>query len=402
MRSILDQKLRGKTVLFHSMMDLPVINGRIDTSSRRFLADARDLKLLSSKGTKLVVFTWQSRPGKKDFLHLSQHAKAVGKILGKRIKQFNWNQDFVSAIKKMNDKDILFLDNVRMRKDQDLGKKTAKQYSRTAFVKTLAPLADMFCNNAFSQSHRSECSILGFTAVLPSFAGPSLLKEVEGLSKVHAFKKPRILLFGGMKNKDSIKLIPLFLKNKKVDLVLVGGFLGQLFLQADGIKFGKTDKWVKAHSYLEFLKLLKPAKNVLKKFGKKIVLPIDVAVSAKGKRKDIALAELPSNFLVKDIGKKTIELFSKKLKNAKTVIWNGPMGVYEESAFALGTKSVARAMVSGKAYAVVGGGDTEAAAKRFGIPAKKFSHVSVAGKAALQFLAGEKLVGVEALEKGGK
>lgn len=392
--------VKGKTILFHSMMDLPVINGKIDTNSSRFLSDLQDLKQLSKQGAKLVVFTWQSRPGKKDFLHLGQHAKEVGKGIGKKIKQFNWGQDFAPAVKQMADGDIIFLDNVRMRDDQDLGEdKTAQDYSKTEFVKSLAPLADYFCNNALSQSHRNECSVIGFTPVLPCLVGPSLKREMESLDAVQAKGKPRVLLFGGMKNKDSIKLIPYFLKNDKIDLVLVGGLLGELFLKAKRTEFGKKDEWIKKKDYLEFTDLVDDAKKVLEEFGENIVLPPDVAVDANGERKNVSVKDLPSEFMIKDIGDKTIELFSQKIAGAKTVIWNGPMGVYEEKNFEKGTRAVVSAMVKSKAYDVIGGGDTEAAADRLGFPEKKFSHVSLAGKAFLQYVSGQPLVGLEALNK---
>ena len=397
---ISDVDVKGKTILFHSMMDLPVINGKIDTNSRRFLSDLQDLKQLSEAGAKLVVFTWQSRPGKKDFFHLDQHAAEIGKGLGKEVKQFNWDQDFVPAIKQMVDGDIVFLDNVRMRSDQDLGSdKTALDYSKTEFVKQLAPLADFFCNNALSQSHRNECSVIGFTPVLPSLVGPSLKGEIESLDAIQAKGKPRVLLFGGMKNEDSVKLIPYFLKNDKVDLVLVGGFLGELFLKAKGTEFGKKDEWIAERDYLEFTKFVDDAKKVLEEFGEKIVLPVDLAVDANGDRKNVLVQDLPSEFLIKDIGDKTIELFSEKINGAKTVIWNGPMGVYEEKNFENGTKAVAKAMTESNAFAVIGGGDTEAAAERLGFPKEKFSHVSLAGKAFLQYVSGLPLVGLGALSK---
>ncbi|MDP6670424.1 MAG: phosphoglycerate kinase [archaeon] len=397
---ISDVDVKGKTVLFHSMMDLPVINGKIDTNSRRFLADLQDLKQLSEKGAKLVVFTWQSRPGKKDFFHLDQHAAEIGKGLGREVKQFNWDQDFVSAIKQMADGDIVFLDNVRMRPDQDLGSdKTALDYSKTEFVKQLAPLADFFCNNALSQSHRNECSILGFTPVLPCLVGPSLKREIESLDAIQSKGKPRVLLFGGMKNEDSVKLIPYFLKNDKIDLVLIGGFLGELFLKAKGTEFGKKDEWIAERDYLEFTDFVNDAKKVLEEFGEKIVLPVDLAVDANGERKNVLVKDLPTEFVIKDIGDKTIELFSEKINGAKTVIWNGPMGVYEKKNFENGTKAVSRAMTESNAFAVIGGGDTEAAVERLGFSKEKFSHVSLAGKAFLQYVSGQPLVGLEALNK---
>lgn len=400
-RFISDVDVKGKTILFHSMMDLPVIDGKIDTSAARFKADALDLKELSKRGAKLVVFTWQSRPGKNDFLHLDQHAAAIGKVLGKKVKQFKWNEDFATAIKQMKPGDIVFLDNVRMHPDQNFDgpPKSPEDYAKTKFVMSIAPLCDYFCNNALSQSHRPECSVIGFTTVLPSFVGPSLKIEIDGLDRVQSAGEPRVLLFGGMKNKDSIKLIPAYLKNDKVDLVLVGGFLGQLFLKAKGINLGKTDEWISERSYLEFTDLIDDTKKVIAEFGEKILLPVDVAVDANGKRKSIPIEKLPSEFMIMDIGEKTIELFAEKLGQAKTVIWNGPMGVYEEEQFMKGTLSVVRAMVESGAYTVIGGGDTETAAERAGFSREKFSHVSLAGKASLQYLSGKPLVGLAALEQ---
>jgi phosphoglycerate kinase len=402
-RFISRESVGGKTILFHSMMDLPVVNGKIDVSSRRFLADVAALKMLSEKGARLVVFTWQSRPGKKDFLHLDQHAAAVGKRLGKEVKQFRWNEDFASAIRAMRDGDIIFLDNVRMHPDQCFGcEKKPEDYAHTAFVKSLAPLVDCFCNNALSQSHRAECSVIGFTSVLPSFVGPSLETEMRALDRAQAGGKPRVLLLGGMKNEDSIGLIPRFLRSKRVDLVLAGGLLGQLFLRAKGVEFGRTDEWVEERPFLEFGELVGDARLLIEEFGGRILMPVDVAVDAGGKRESIAISGLPTGFLLKDIGDKTIELFSEKLQEAKTIIWNGPMGVYEEKPFLEGTRLLANALVNSGAYTVIGGGDTETAAERCGIPLERFSHASLAGKAFLRYLLGEKLPGLVALEKWGK
>jgi phosphoglycerate kinase len=229
--------------------------------------------------------------------------------------------------------------------------------------------------------------------------GPSLKREIESLDAIQSKGKPRVLLFGGMKNEDSVKLIPYFLKNDKIDLVLIGGFLGELFLKAKGTEFGKKDEWIAERDYLEFTDFVNDAKKVLEEFGEKIVLPVDLAVDANGERKNVLVKDLPTEFVIKDIGDKTIELFSEKINGAKTVIWNGPMGVYEKKNFENGTKAVSRAMTESNAFAVIGGGDTEAAVERLGFSKEKFSHVSLAGKAFLQYVSGQPLVGLEALNK---
>ena len=181
--------------------------------------------------------------------------------------------------------------------------------------------------------------------------------------------------------------------------MLVGGLLGLLFLKASGLKLGKTQEWVDKNSYLEFNELVGKAKKVLRKFPKKIVLPLDVAVDVNGKRRCVRVSDLPSEFLIKDIGDKTIELFSEKLHKAKSIMWNGTMGVYEEKAFMKGTKAMAKALIKSKAYDVIGGGDTEVATERAGFSSETFSHASLAGKAFLQYLSGKPVPGLEALKQ---
>ncbi len=412
----------GKTLLFRAGLDLPVEKGRI-VETRRILVQARDIAELSAKGARIVVLAHQGRKGDEDCIPLAQHAEAISRIAGIKVFFSKWDSDIGAKIKSMKNGDVLVLDNVRFLKDETSGKaagseksetqiKTPNDYANSEIVRRLAPFADYYVNNAFCSSHRAHASIVGFAGKIPCIAGQQLMREISALSRAQNSKKPRLLILGGAKTSDSIRLMRHMLSRNLADEALLGGIIGKLFLKARGISLGLTEHFLKEK---EFFQHIAEAKEIDLKFKKKIFPPLDLAYAEGKKRKEVKVSELPCSALLNDIGSETAMLFTEHIDKAKSVIWNGPLGIYEEQQFLRGTAKVAEAITfakpfsSGKSlgkkvpsaepYSVLGGGDTEAAVNKAGFPSEKFSHVSLAGKAALLYLSGEKLPGLEVLEK---
>ena len=259
-------------------------------------------------------------------------------------------------------------------------------------------MADYFVLDALAIAHRSQASVVGFTETLPSFAGPLLKKELEALNQTDVSDKPRVLILGGCKTKDSIKLMKHMLKHKRVETVLLGGVIGELFIKASGADLGKKEEWLEEKEFFKFLDL---AKELFKEYENRIIYPVDVAIEEDGKRREIDIEDLPSEHMIFDIGERTSALYDTFVHRAKLVVYNGPLGLYEDERFQLGTKRIAESIISSDTYSVLGGGDTETAVNMLGFPSDNFSHVSLAGKACLKYLSGDKLPGLEALEQNG-
>jgi phosphoglycerate kinase len=395
-----DFEFKGKTVLVRVDFNSP-----IDPQTKHVLDDTRirahgetTIKELSEKGAKVVILAHQGRPGDPDFTPLKEHAEILGKILKKPVKYVDdvFGERAQKAIRELKNGEILVLENVRTFPDEQK-KGTPEEHAKSEFVKKLAPLANVFINDAFAAAHRAHISIIGFTAVLPSAAGRIMERELKALSKVvEKPEKPCVYILGGAKADDSLKISRYVLDNKIADHVLTGGVVGQLFLAAKGVNLGKTN--MDFLEKKELMGLIPGIKELMNKYPEKIEVPIDVALEVEGKRKEIPVEKFPTEYPTYDIGAKTIEKYSQIIKKAKSIVISGPMGVYENKEFAIGTKKIFEAIGKSKAFSLVGGGHTIAAVEEFGF-AKKMSYVSTAGGALIEFLMGEKLPGVAALEK---
>ncbi len=300
-----------------------------------------------------------------------------------------------TAIKDLKSGEILVLENVRTF-DGETKNGSPDEQAKTELVKNLAPLADIFVNDAFAAAHRAHASIVGFTAVLPSVAGRIMERELKSLSKVlEKPQKPCIFIFGGSKADDSLEISKYVLDKEIADRVLTGGVVGQVFLAAKGIDLGQPNM-----DYLEkknFTSFLPGIEALIQKYPDKIKTPLDVAVEAKGKRKEIPVNELPTEYSTYDIGTKTVDDYTIIIRNAKSIVISGPMGVYENKQFSFGTKKILEEIANSKAFSLAGGGHTISAIEEFGLT-KKISYVSTAGGALIEFLMGKKLPGVAALE----
>ncbi len=379
-------------------------NSEIDPNTKKVTSDVRikahaesTLKELAEKGAKTVVLAHQGRKGDPDFTPLKQHAEILGKILKCPVKYVDdvFGDKAKAAIKALQGGEILVLENVRSW-DGETKSAAPDVASKTELVQNLAPLTDLFVNDAFAAAHRGHVSMVGFTAVLPSAAGRIMQRELESLS--HALEKPEkpcVYVMGGAKADDSLEISRYVLGNGIADNVLVGGVTSQLFLAAKGVDLGKGNM-----AFLEkkeLMGLVPGIKELMQKFSDKVQVPVDVALDVKGKRKEIDVAKLPTEFSIFDIGAKTVENYSKLIADAKSILVSGPMGVYENKQFNYGTKKVLEAIANSKAFSLAGGGNTIAAIEEYGLT-KKIGYISTAGGALIEFLMGKKLPGVVALE----
>ncbi len=380
-------------------------NSPIDPKTKKIVDETRirahaetTIKELVRKGAKVVVLAHQGRPGDPDFLPLKQHAEILGKILKKPIKYVDdiFGEKAQKNIKQMKKGEILILENVRTFADEQK-KGSPEEHAESEFVKNLSPLAAVFVNDAFAAAHRAHISIVGFTAVLPSVAGRIMERELKALEKVlEAPEKPCVFIMGGAKGDDSLEISRYVLRNNIADYVLTGGVIGHLFLASKGVNLGKPN--------MEFLKkkelmgLVPGIKEIMRKYPKALMVPVDVAIDVKQKRKEISVDELPTNYPISDIGTETTKKFGELLEKAKSIVISGPMGVFENKEFMKGTEKILEAAASSKAFSLVGGGHTVAAVEELGL-GKKISYVSTAGGALIEFLMGKQLPGVVALEK---
>ncbi len=393
-----DFNVENKTVLlrvdFNMPLDKKTLNITDDTRIRLALPTIQEL---INKKAKTVILAHQGKQGSWDFISMQKHAEVLQKLLGKPVTFIDdiYGERAKHAIQAMKPGNVVFLDNVR-KYPGETEKKKPDEHAQSELVKNLAPLADFYVNDAFAAAHRAQCSLTGFTAVLPSAAGRLMEKELTSLEKVvDAPEKPSVFLFGGAKFADGIVTIDRLLTNKTADHVLLTGLTANAFLKAKGVNLGKKNE----ESFGEegtpeiFIEI----KNVYNRFEKQIHLPVDFAVEENGMRKEIPVVNLPTEQNLFDIGEKTIQQYKKILEPAKTIFISGPCGVYENPLFRKGTEEIFKYITSSKAFSIAGGGHTVAAIEQMKLRGK-ISHISTGGGALEKFMMGEKLAVVEALK----
>lgn len=397
-----DFDVENKTVLLRVDFNLPLDKKTfeiLDTTRIKLVLPT--IQELIEKNAKIVILAHQGRKGSWDFISMEKHAKALQKLLGKEVKFVDdiYGEKATNAIKNLENKEILFLDNVR-KFSEETEKKSAEEHAKSELIQSLYPLADIFVNDAFAAAHRAQCSLIGFTNVLPSCAGRLMEKELATLEKVVKNpEKPCIFLFGGAKFSDVIVTIEQVLANKTADKILLTGLPANAFLKAEGYNLGEKNE----SALLEEGKTehFEEIKKVLATFSDDIYLPVDFAVSENEKRKEINLNDLPSDYNLFDIGEKTIEKFEEILTTAKTVFLSGPCGVFENPLFKKGTEKIFKFVADSEAFSIVGGGHTVAAVEQLSLR-EKISHISTGGGSLEKFMMGEKLVVVEALKEAKK
>lgn len=392
-----DFQVKDKVVLVRVDFNSEIDNGHVGSDVRIRAHAETTLKELVQKGAKIVVLAHQGRKGDPDYTSLREHAQILGQILKSPVKFVPdiFGDQAKNAIKTLHDGEILVLENVRSW-DGETKNGTPQQHAKTPLVQNLAPLADLFVNDAFAAAHRAHVSIVGFTAVLPSAAGRIMQRELTSLEKaLETPEHPCVYVMGGAKADDSLEVSKYVLANGVADFVLLGGVTGQLFLAAKGVNLGKDNMAFLAKK--DLTKFTPGIKDLLDKYPDKIVLPVDLAIEVDGKRKEIDIAQLPTDSGVFDIGKKTVENFTAIINQAQSIVLSGPLGVYENPQFNYGTKTVFTAIAESHAFTLVGGGNTIAAINEYGLT-DKISYISTAGGALIEFLMGKKLPGVAALE----
>jgi phosphoglycerate kinase len=398
-----DVKVKDKVVLVR--VDF---NSEIDPTTKKVTSDVRikahgdsTIKELAEKGAKTVILAHQGRKGDPDYTPLKQHAEILAKILKRPVQYVDdvFGDKAKKAIKALKGGEILVLENVRSW-DGETKNGTPEQHAKTELVQNLAPLADLFVNDAFAAAHRGHVSMVGFTAVLPSVAGRIMERELKSLSRaLEKPEKPCVYVMGGAKADDSLEISKYVLSNGIADYVIVGGVTAQLFLAAKNVDLGKKNMDFLAKK--ELTGLIPGIQALIKQYPGKVLTPEDVALDVNGKRQEIPIGKLPTDYSIFDIGAKTVENYAKIISKAKSIVVSGPMGVYENKEFNYGTKKVFEAIADSKAFSLAGGGNTIAAIQEYGLT-KKVSYISTAGGALIEFLMGKKLPGVVALENAVK
>lgn len=393
-----DVDVKGKRVLVRVDINVPydVKTGEISDSDR-VREHAKTIKELSDRGARVVILAHQGRKGDPDCISLDQHAKLLSRHVGKKVEYVNETvgDEAKERIKSLKDGEMILLENVRF-SDEETRKLPPEEHAKSTLVRELAPLADIYVNDAFSAAHRAHASLVGFTRVLPSVAGRVLEKEVESIERLSCMKLPITFVLGGAKVDDCLAIMKHALMKGLAESVLSAGVLSELFLMAKGYNLGETTHYLEKKKFLE---LMPQVRELLERHGEKIRLPIDVAVEIDGKRKEIDLEELPVGAQILDIGSKTAEEYAKIISDAKIIVFKGPAGVYEKEGFEVGTKMILDAVARSRAYSLIGGGDTLSALEEIGVDKNEFSHVSLGGGALVTYLSGESMPALEALRK---
>lgn len=388
-KTVRDINVEGKKVLVRCDFNVPIDeNGKI-TDNRRIVGALDTIKYLMDKNAKVILCSHLGRPKgeyKKEF-SLEPVAKELSRLLGKEVKLAS---DIVgdsakSLVANMKEGDIVLLENVRF--------DPREEKNDEEFSKELASFAEVFVNDAFGTAHRAHSSTTGVASFLPAVSGFLIEKELKFLgSSLENPERPFVAILGGKKVSDKIGVINSLLE--KVDTLMIGGAMAYTFFKAQGYNVGNSicelDKLDLANSLIEKAK----EKNV------KLMLPIDTKIGREFKKdtesKTVAWTDIPDGWEGFDIGEKTIEMYKEELKKAKTIIWNGPVGLFEFDQFAIGTNEIANLLATLDAKTIIGGGDSAAAVEKAGL-SDKMTHISTGGGASLEFLEGKKLPGIECL-----
>ncbi len=389
-KTIEDIEVAGKRVLTRVDFNVPQDEHGAITDDSRIKAALPTIQYLIGKGAKVVLISHLGRPkGVTPKYTLEPVSIRLEELLGQPVELLDedFGEDAAEYIDGMPSGSAVLLENVRFHPQEEA--------NDPEFAKRLSMLGDLFVNDAFGTAHRAHASTEGITHFLPSVAGFLMKKELDYLgSALDEPKRPFVAILGGAKVKDKISVIKQLLT--KVDKLVVGGGMAYTFQKAKGLEIGKS---LLDASNLEF------CKEILATAGDKLLLPVDAVITDKNpfdggqdtlETKVVPVAEIPADWEGADIGPESVKLFAEAIRGAATVVWNGPMGIFEYSKFANGTIGVAQAMADSRAVTIIGGGDSAAAAQQLGF-GDKMTHISTGGGASLEFLEGKTLPGVAAL-----
>ncbi len=389
-----DLDVKGKKVLVRCDFNVPLKEGKI-TNDNRITAALPTIKKLIEKGGRVILCSHLGKPKGPDAkCTLAPVAERLSELLGKKVV-FAADDEVVgpnakAAVAAMKDGDVVLLENTRFRKEET---KNVPEFSQE-----LASLAEVYVNDAFGSAHRAHCSTAGVTEYIKTTAvGYLMNKEIEYLGNaVNEPVRPFVAILGGAKVADKLNVIDNLLN--KVDTLIIGGGMAYTFMKAEGFEIGKS---LVDEEKLEY------CKNMMKKAeekGVKLLLPVDAVIAdsfpnpidAEIETKVVSVKEIPADAMGLDIGPATVKLFADAVRAAKTVVWNGPMGVFENPTLAVGTKEVAKAMAETSGTTVIGGGDSAAAVIQMGF-ADKMTHISTGGGASLEYLEGNGLPGIDCI-----
>lgn len=386
------EQLKGKRVLVRVDFNVPLDKktGAI-TDDRRIKESLPTIKYLIEKGSKVILVSHLGRPaGVTENLRLTPIAERLGELLGKKVLKLDdcIGEEVENAVSKMQNGDVTVLENVRFYKEEEENDEN--------FAKKLAALADVYVNDAFGTAHRAHASTEGVARIIPGVCGFLIQKELEIMGKALSDpKKPFVAIIGGAKVSSKISVI----KNlaQKVDVLVIGGGMIYTFLKSQGYEVGKSLVEAK---FLDQAKLIWAELKAMPNL--KLVVPVDDVVttdisSPDAPVKTVASSQIPADMMGVDIGPETIKLIKDAVKDAGTVVWNGPLGIFENPKFAKGTIEVAKALAQSKAVTIIGGGDSASAVEKAGV-ADKITHISTGGGASLEFLEGKSLPGIAILQ----
>ncbi|HDK27579.1 MAG TPA: phosphoglycerate kinase [Candidatus Atribacteria bacterium] len=387
-----EKQLEGKKVLVRVDFNVPLNEELEITDDTRIVAALPTIKYLISHHTKVILMSHLGRPKGKvvEKLRLDPVAKRLSKLLLQEVRKANdcIGEEVEKIVSNMQDREVVLLENLRFHPEEE-----KNDYE---FSKKLANLADIFINDAFGTAHRAHSSTVGVAKILPSCAGFLMSKEIEVLSNLMENpERPFVVLLGGAKISGKIDIVQNLLDI--ADKILIAGGMSYTCLAAQGYAVGNS--LLEEYDLEIVRKMLKRAEEL----GNKILLPIDLVIARKEVSEDaksimVGIDSIPKDGIGVDLGEKSLAMFEEAIKKARTVFWNGPVGVFEIDKFAKGTNRIARALadINGKAITVIGGGDSIAAIDKAGFT-KKITHISTGGGASLEFLGGKKLPGIEVL-----
>ncbi len=388
-KTIKDIDLKNKKVLVRCDFNVPMDEEKNITDNTRIVAALPTIKYLLENNCAIILCSHLGRP-KGEFkpeFSLKPVAKEISRLLNKEVIMAEdvVGEDAKSKAENLQLGQIMLLENVRFHKEET--------ENEQEFSKQLASMAEIYVNDAFGAAHRAHSSTTGVAEYLPALSGFLIEKELQFLGNaISNPERPFVAILGGAKVSDKIGVIDSLLD--KVDTLIIGGGMAYTFFKAQGYNVGNSI------CEIDKLDLAKEAMKKAEQKGVKLLLPVDTRIGKEFKpdteSKTVSWTEIPDEWEGFDIGEKTIEIFSNELKNAKTVIWNGPLGLFEFEQFAKGTNAIAKVLSEIDATTIIGGGDSAAAVKKAGLE-NKMTHISTGGGASLEFLEGKKLPGIECL-----
>lgn len=391
MRSLKDVDVKGKKVLMRVDFNVPMDKEGNIIDDTKMKAALPTIEYVLKNGARLILMSHLGRPkgAPEEKYSLKNVARHLEQLLKTRVLMApdSVGSEVSQVAESLHEGEIMVLENVRFHSEEE---KNDPEYARQ-----LSALGDVFINDAFGSAHRAHASTAGIAEYLPAYAGFLMENEVNILRQVLEHpEKPRMAILGGAKIADKIGLIENL--TAKLDVILIGGGMANTFLRAQGYNVGKS---------LHEKDMLEQAQQLLQKAaarGVEILLPVDVIVtwelSAAACGQLVDVGDVPDDMMIVDIGPRTVEIFRQAINNARTIVWNGPLGVYEYEQFAQGTQEIAKAVAESNAVSVIGGGDSAAAVQNLGLD-KYITHISTGGGATLEFLEGIQLPGVVVCEQ---